>query len=57
MGGGEMLIGKSEIVRGAVTGFALAAGLSIIAIPILVWKTEHAPEFFGHILLARPCSF
>lgn len=42
-----MLISKSDAARGGMAGLAIAAGLSVIVIPVLVWKSDHAPEFFG----------
>jgi hypothetical protein len=42
-----MTINQSDVVRGAAIGLALAGGVGVVAIPFLVWGSEHSPEFFG----------
>jgi hypothetical protein len=38
---------QSDFVRGAAIGMLCAAAIAVVAIPILVWGREGAPEFFG----------
>lgn len=38
---------RGDILRGAVLGLVCTAAAAIIAIPLLVWDSERAPEFFG----------
>jgi hypothetical protein len=43
----QMTISQTDVVRGAAIGLSLAAGVGVVAIPLLVWGSEHSPDFFG----------